>query len=136
MVRKQFHHMHATYISEWSRTTPINGTNTVYRKHHTRFISYRTLMFDIVEFSRVDKPYKLIQRYIIVSPYIRYSPTTTRQVNRFLLEYGYDKAVKRFLDSGKSEYHDSRSKTSFRYADAKNALSDFQFNWFKSSEVY
>ena len=136
MHKKQFHHMHATVIIEQYTTEPISGGNMPYRHVRICFISYRTLMFDIDEVYRVDRPLKPIQRFIIVSPYISYSPTTKRQVSRFLQEYGYEKSVSRFLKSGKAEFYDVVSKTKFRYGDIKNALSDFQFNYFKSSEVY
>ena len=136
MHKKQFHHMHATVIVEQTTHDPVRGCDSAFREVHIQFISYRTLMFDIKEFYPANKPNSLVQRYIIVSPYIHYSPTTTRQVKRFLLEYGFDKSVKRFLNSGETEYHDAKTKTSFRYADTKNVLSDFQFNWFASKEVY
>lgn len=83
---KQFHSMHATVITQESdcKRTENDGSIRYFKRKTINFVSYKTLMLCICVDTFEDDSVDVHAR---VSKYLKYSPTTSRQVARFIHEF-------------------------------------------------
>lgn len=81
--------MHATVITQENDCcrTENDGTKRYFKRKTIHFVSYKTLMLCICVDTFADGSVDVQAK---VSKYLKYSPTTSRQVARFIHEYCSD----------------------------------------------